>query len=252
MFETIEAKFIDREKIKSPEDVNGKEIFREVERLLDSKENLIGIGRTAEVHFLHVNEEHCWKIISKHEKAGKGTVAFSDTGSRPEYHPVHVEAQFLADLQGVSAHARVPVPYYALTKETDSENDEPYEHSETSILAMEKLNAVSLEDVLRRNVAMPEKFDKKGYFEKLRGFFEDMHNRKGIHHRDAHIGNLMIDNLTGEPYVIDFGSATYGRSEDVYSEERARETVRYIPDIDHLDKAEKEVTKYLYELTDSV
>ncbi len=64
-------------------------------------------------------------------------------------------------------------------------------------------------------------------------------HEKGIHHRDAHDGNIMIDRETGAPYVIDFGNATYGNGEDIYRDDYpGGRRIVYTKDIDNIDKTE--------------
>src|SRR3989344_8770454 len=65
-----------------------EEVVGQVEDLLEKQKNLIGKGRTAEVHFVEKNPENCLKIIYRGE--GLSTVQNSETGSSPKYLPLSV------------------------------------------------------------------------------------------------------------------------------------------------------------------
>lgn len=224
-----------------------KVILRSAEELLDSQANKIGFGNTAEVHFLDDNNEHCFKIISETTK--HSTILKSkDRPQGQKCHPLPREARFLDELQDIHPRVRVPEPLYTIVRESVDDDDENYKQEKISIFAMERLNAVSVNDVIEGLKPMPEAFRIEVFFKELRDFFETMH-RRGVHHRDAHEGNIMIDVETGLPYVIDFGLAAYGTSGDeseTYREVSARGSVIVYPkDFDSIDKVERKVKAYL-------
>ena len=79
---------------------------------------------------------------------------------------------------------------------------------DTRAITMERLNAVSLRDVINRKAELPSNFDVRRFTDSLEKYITELNNR-GYYHRDLHDGNVMIDIETGNPYVIDFGHAKY-------------------------------------------
>ncbi len=222
-----------------------RELISYAEHLLESKKNRIGIGSTAEVHVVDVNEKHCFKIISRREVYDTAKVPTGLVKS-PKYHPLPVEAEFLVDAQDLHSNVRVPKPYYTVVREGVLEDDNRYGKNELSLLAMERLNAASITSILEGEASLPENFDPDAFFKKMREFLQRMHSIKKIHHRDLHGGNVMVDLATGLPYVIDFGSAAYGSEDDVYRDESPRREVTvYQKDSDSIDTLENKVKLFL-------
>jgi serine/threonine protein kinase len=75
-------------------------------------------------------------------------------------------------------------------------------------ITMERLNAVSMRDVIDGKESLPDAFKQNSFMDKLERYITDL-NARGYYHRDLHEGNVMIDKETGAPYVIDFGYAKY-------------------------------------------
>lgn len=157
----------------------------------------IGEGFTANVIVPKEESEYCFKVIL-------------DTKS-PQYlrgNDVEEEASILAELADLNKDgARVPVPYYYFM---DSE-------SESAMYVMERLDAVTVHDVCVGNAKLPPNFSLPRFQKELEEFVAMMH-RKGIYHRDLHMGNIMIDNKTGLPRIIDFGSAKRSFRDEAYSD----------------------------------
>lgn len=244
MKETVETKLYRDETDAEQSEVlhrkTDKEILEQVEGLLRSQKNKIGNGNIAEVHFSDLNEKICFKIIGTVD--GKSTILV-DT---QKYHDLPKEAKFLDVLQDVHPDVRVPRPYYTVSRERISEETDEVEDM-LSLMAMERLPAVSLRQVLEEGAILPDNFDIEIFFEQLRDFFNEMHS-KGIHHMDPHEGNIMVDVRTAKPYVIDFGSSSYGNDEDVYRTEDARGRVTlHRSDTDNIDLVEKKTRIYLTE-----
>jgi serine/threonine protein kinase len=173
--------------------------------LLQNSESELGRGRTARAHHGLASPKVCYKIIPdvKSEFYNQGFL----------YTDVEGEAKFLEDLQGIDANVRVPKVYGTI---------EVYDPKRIDVLVMERLDAVSIDDVLKMRDALPPSFALEDFFKKLKAFIETMHN-KGIYHRDLHEGNIMIDKETGNPCVIDFGSSKklYFGDENPYVEEES-------------------------------
>lgn len=98
----------------------------------------------------------------------------------------------------------VPVPFYSL------------EVGDKKLIAMEKLPAASLEDILRSKGVLPQWLDPDEFCQELKRFIDECH-KKHLYHRDMHFGNIMITQKKelneGEKmgYIIDFGLS--GQSE---------------------------------------
>jgi len=123
-----------------------------------------------------------------------------------------------------SSRVGVPMPFYATELGADK------------VFAMEKLNAKSVDDILRGMGRVPEWFDLDSFCDQLQDFFEAAH-ANGLYHRDMHVGNIMISQSVTEPedgkwgHVIDFGLSGHGlEGMDPYVRERAGEKYKYSPD----------------------
>lgn len=244
MKEIVETKLYrddsDVEQSEIPKRNTDIEILEQIEGLLRSQKNKIGNGNIAEVHYSDLNPKICFKVIGAVD--GKSTILV-DT---QKYHDLPKEAEFLDVLQGVHKDVRVPRPYYTVTRERVSEETDEVEDM-LSLMAMERLPAVSLRQVLEEGAILPDNFDIEIFFEQLRDFFNEIHS-KSIHHMDPHEGNIMVDVKTGKPYVVDFGSSSYGSDEDVYRTEDARGRVTlHRSDLDNITLVEKKMRAYLTE-----
>lgn len=187
-----------------------KEFLGYVETLVQRQENFLGKGSLAEVHKLDANPEVCVKVINTSKKYG--TISPYRINESPFYNTVKVEADFMSDLQAIRGEVGVPKPYYSLEQEViDAGGDAAF----ISALAMETLDAVSIEEVLNGMAELPQAFDNASFWDKLEKFVEKMHERH-IYHRDIHAGNIMIGKHDGKPYLIDFGTATYSTEADAY------------------------------------
>jgi len=74
-------------------------------------------------------------------------------------------------------------------------------------ILMEQLDAVNLQEIINGRKPVPEKFELDHFFDSLDGFIQDMHSEKDILHNDLEFRNIMVDNETGTPYLVDFGMA---------------------------------------------
>lgn len=83
-----------------------------------------------------------------------------------------------------------------------------YVGQENAAIVMEELDAVNLQLVLNGKKKLPANFKKEDFCIKLEGYIYEMHDL-GIAHGDLFARNVMIDNETGLPRVIDFGRAMY-------------------------------------------
>lgn len=132
------------------------------------------------------------------------------------------------------ARIGVPEPYY----EVDTGN--------IQIIAMEKLHARSVDDVLRGFGTLPKDFDVDVFCDALRSFIDTMH-AKGLYHRDLHYGNIMVTQagaLEDAPvgYVIDFGlSGHVHPGTDAYRKELAGTVFTYDDDYGRIESVRKDL-----------
>lgn len=83
------------------------------------------------------------------------------------------------------------------------------ESEESSMIIMEKLDAVNMQHILNGSEGMPESFDRERFYESLEEYIEGLHEEKEIAHMDLFPRNVMIDRKTGVAYVIDFGRSLF-------------------------------------------
>lgn len=130
----------------------------------------------------------------------------------------------------------IPMPFYVL------------EISDKKIIAMEKLQARSVEHILRGVGHLPAWFDIDEFCNELRKTLEYAHAH-GLFHRDMHFGNIMISQSPERAengkmgYLIDFGLSTVGdESIDPYKKEVAGATFTYDDDYGIIESVNKELT----------
>lgn len=213
------------------EDILTEEIVKEISELANT-ENSIGKGKTAEVFISKTNPHVCYKIM--HENA--------------EYqfrHSAYSEGEFLVKAENISrsSDVKIPKPYYSILAKNEN-------GSEFEVLVMERLHAKSIKDILHNNLDVPENFNFKEFVSRIEKFFLKLHEQK-IHHRDAHGGNIMIEDETSNPCIIDFGSATVAMlsSEDPYQQTNSQEkTIVFTPDDKNIQQELYiNLRKYLFE-----
>ncbi|MDD5396916.1 MAG: AarF/UbiB family protein [Candidatus Moranbacteria bacterium] len=190
-----------------------KELIDKIYEIAHS-ENSIGKGMTAEVFISKTNPDVCYKIMH-------------NDGDYKFRHSVYDEGELLAKAEKISRNlgVKVPKPYYSiLTKREDG--------NEFEVLVMERLHSTSIKDLMADDLDVPENFDFKQFASMLEEFFSKLHEQN-IYHRDAHGGNIMIENETGVPCVIDFGASIEMQlhNEDPYHQINSQgETVIFTPD----------------------
>lgn len=156
------------------------------------------------------------EIFVKERELGEGnfSTVFEDikTGAcckklKPSEKPlnnVHRELEFLGELRGLSEEVDVPMPLISMDAYTRGEGGKI---QKCSVAIMETINGPSLDDVITGKRELPESFDLDKYFDAVRDFIINTMHRKGIYHRDIANRNLMIDQDTGKPFIIDFGDS---------------------------------------------
>jgi len=199
--------------------------------LIDDPERIkLGEGQIAKVFTIgHKTKPCCIKIIKKSE----------DRRHVQQNYDINREFDFqlqLAnhDIDGVS----VPRPYAKATLP---------QHS-IEFFIMERVNGVSLQDVMDRGADLPEGFNLELFFDKLEKFMNDMNENKHIYHRDFHSGNVMVD-MNGNPWVIDFGAANHIVGDDPLQEENPDSSIiKHMSDVARLNRMRIDMRKYLTNL----
>ncbi len=108
------------------------------------------------------------------------------------------EAFYKANMEVPESKIGVPIPFYA------------HEVGIHKVIAMEKLNAKSVDDILHSKGTLPPWFDVDTFCDELHTVLDHFH-AKGLYHRDMHEGNIMISQQKeigdGDKigFIIDFG-----------------------------------------------
>ena len=216
-------------KHKTEDESKEKELFKEIaEKIKEiSREGeKIGFGMTAEVFTSKTDASVCYKIIRKEHPIFRNGV--------------HKEADILTKACRLKAGVILPEPYYSI---------ETGEEKNLEVLVMKKLDAVSVENLIGNKLDLPENFDFNGFFAKLENYFNKLHDNK-IFHRDFHWGNVMIENMTGAPCVIDFGMSKeeHLSSENPYKIVNSRGAEHFITDdMIRLKEVRNQLRKYIFE-----
>ncbi|EKE15562.1 MAG: Serine/threonine protein kinase [uncultured bacterium] len=186
----------------------------------------IGFGMTAEVFTSKNDSSVCYKIVHKEHPVFRNSV--------------HKEADILTKAGKIKNGVVLPEPYYSIVAG---------EEKLFEVLVMKRLDAVSVEDIIKERSELPEDFDFNDFFNKLEDYFNQLHNNK-IFHRDFHWGNVMIENKTGAPCVIDFGMSKeeYLSSENPYKIINSRGAEYFITDdMIRLGEVRNELRRYIFE-----
>lgn len=157
-----------------------------VDRILSDPENFQGKGKIAVFVSDGPNGEMGFKVVTD-------PVAYRDGKDSLD---IGQEARILSEVCDIKfPGARIPIPYYYI------------KYSRAHVLAMENLaGAVPIRRYIEdRGRRLPHGFDKQN-FKSLEMLLLEIHKR-GIAHGDIHDDNILINEKTGELYLIDFGKA---------------------------------------------
>lgn len=144
----------------------------------------LGNGSVANVYVMASAQQACVKIVHSNERYQEGNSIWQ-------------EAKFLEALKDFEV-AGVRSPHL---------KNMVY-HVNTTAIIMERLNAVNCSRVVEEKDELPERFDVDDFFDRLKVYLRALHE-KGIYHNDFYLRNIMIDVVSGLPYVIDFGKAVF-------------------------------------------
>jgi len=165
--------------------------------------------------------EICYKLY-KSEALKRGR------NSLQQEHAIH--ERVYAILNNSPLRIKAPIPFYTLEQGADK------------LIAMEKLSAVSIDDLLRGKGTIPSWFDIDEFCTQLQMAIQCLHSNN-IYHRDLHLGNVMIAQTSideGGPlgYIIDFGLSCEAFDEQfAYQKELAGSVFTYSDDHGIVDQA---------------
>ena len=163
---------------------------------ISKEKNLLGKGLTAEVFVSDHDDDFCYKIMKR--------MKFEDKTAKS----VEEEGSIMTNLRVNTPYEGVKIPTVAFTSTLNVKESEEDKGIDQKILCMERVMGPDLRDITMKDAPMPEYFkDRKNvriFFNKVWKFIREMHKQQ-ITHRDLHLGNVMIEEETGTPYVIDFG-----------------------------------------------
>ncbi|MCD4693804.1 phosphotransferase [bacterium] len=154
----------------------------------------LGEGRVAEVFPGWEGSPFCFKMIKNNNESIN--IYKSENNIKEEIGFMEKVIQEV-NVEGV----RIPQPYYYQAT--------PKIH----FIAMETLDAVTLEEAMKDSKKFPKNFDAEKFFNSLENFIIEL-NKKNIFHRDLHKGNIMVDKNNGLCYIIDFGTAVHHIDEE--------------------------------------
>jgi len=164
-----------------------KEVVDTIEKIQKNKEPL-GKGRAAEV-YAFPEESFCIKEIK-------------DDSWEYNFNDIHTEHE----LQQNAIEIGIRCPKLILSIiDTD--------HKESKYLVMEKILGSSIKDIIDGKKGIPENFDEEKFWNQAKEMVKKM-NSNNLYHRDLHAGNIMIEDETHSPVIIDFGHATLSPGED--------------------------------------
>jgi len=183
----------------------------------------LGEGRVAEVFSGWESSPFCFKIIKKEKEAIN--IYRTENNIKRESELLQEVSQKI-DIEGV----RVPKFHYYQA------------NSEMHFMVMENLDAITLEEAMKKRENFPPGFDAEKFFTSLENFVKEL-NQNRIYHKDLHKGNIMVDKNDGTCYVIDFGTAGHYIDENKAFQKKDPKTdnmVKITSDINNARKHRKD------------
>ncbi len=170
---------------------NRHKILRDLELSKSFADGFLGNGSTSEVYVIASLKNFCVKIIVNQKNYNE-----LDYSGQRRHNYLDKEGEILTKLSDfIVDDVKTPTPLYWLST------------PQFEGLAMWRIKAVNLARVFEGHERLPGNFDLDNYFEKLKNYFQALHNKMEIIHGDVAVRNLMVDEKTGQPWVIDFGRA---------------------------------------------
>ena len=179
----------------------------------------LGRGKTAIICALENYPEICVKIINREKPVNSG----------------NEEMSFLKEL----SEKKFPVPAPVCCAQTNK----------AEYVFMELIDGLSIEELVKGGAheesEILENINFNEFFKELKELIDKMH-REGIHHRDLHEGNVMIDKK-GKPVIIDFGTAIKTRllEENPYIEKGIQDSIYFPSDENKIMDLRRSLGSYL-------
>lgn len=227
-----------------------------------------GLEKTLGKEQIEANiQRFCFEVLVKDQEVGEGNFShvysdtkmnglcykkFKPTAEQRMHITAEMEMDFMAKAHGIDPEVKTPYPLGIA--QVVIKNNETQNKKLIKVIAMEYFDdATRLEDIIEPHKAeykkeFPDTFNSEDYFKKLTNFIEKLHNEKGIYHRDLKMRNIMIDNKTGNPIVLDFGDAArqpIDETYDPYGRKIYNDTPYADIDLANIQKIKDEVNKYL-------
>lgn len=214
-------------------------------------------------------QRFCVEVLIKRQELGEGNFShvYEDTkengicykkfkpGAEKRMHiSAEMEMDYMCKVHGIDSYVKTPYPLGIA--QVVMKNTETGQKTLTKVIAMEHFNnATRMEDVLEPfkkefKKEFPKSFNPNVFFTKLSNFIEKMHTEKGVYHRDLFARNIMIDNETGNPIVLDFGDAArqpVDETYDPYGRKRILDHNYEDKDLINIERMRLAVEKYLTE-----
>lgn len=123
-----------------------------------------------------------------------------------------VEARFLREVDGLEVSGvRAPAPVQVVAGD------------HVSAIIMERLNATNMQHIINGSAAYPESFEYDKFADGVRDYLDVLHTDRQIVHGDLFVRNLMVNNETGSPYMIDFGRSKMTGALDIAEEKKLQD-----------------------------
>ncbi len=178
-----------------------KQWFRYLQTILNNPENYMDHGGAAVV--FSINETICIKmILDKHNSENAHLFNLGNTAEK--------EMRIQERLEKLSV-AGVRCPKTILFLEGDKYHG----------IVMEKLDAVNLQKCLNGEQIFTSSFEGQEFLYDLEEYVYAMHDDYDVGHDDLYSRNVMIDNKTGKPIIIDFGRSKI-KNENAKQEDKKR------------------------------
>lgn len=204
----------------------------------------------AQIELDRKNQEFLEKIASLGVQLGSGraadvfampesSVCLKRTGPKNLNYATNSAAEEVSLMTAATKITSLRVPKPVLSIELE----------DGGLILMEKIDGFSLRDFYEQEMALPKAFNFDLFWAKIEQGIVDLNN-SGLHHRDLHEGNIMIEEETGEPVVIDFGLSCVSFAEEddpyrVYNFPQPGQTTVYLKDRVQISQLRQKMASYL-------
>ncbi len=170
-----------------------------LEKIIRDPDAYIDEGGAAWVYRLPIGL--CIKVMRPHNE---NTASGMQLGNSLEE-----EAAFLEYLRTVVVEGARTPDYVSYTR-----------IEETGVLIMEEIHGVNLQKILNGTEPLPPSYSHHAFFDALEKYVQALHETHHIAHGDLEPRNIMVEEESGMPRIIDFGRSVWTKGLD--AEKRAR------------------------------